>query len=909
MLLNRCRITACLFLLFCISQNTNAQIELSRITPDNAEKLVMGGPDAIGGIGDWFISNGTLCAVISDIGHESEFTTRGGTLIDLGFCNRDDDHYTHKHTLLDGSRAKPLNATDLTVSKGDSWAAIEVTAERDNIQTVTRYHVQLDQPKTLSIETTVSLLDANKDGLNFFNLLHFNYHSLNAFIFNSEDISQSSGFASEHFSSKGISAIRDAAKNADTIITLSPHDADVAISYGWQLKKAKLISGEQSMDLPRFALADDTTNGFLVLPEHFMIGSGKKIGWVQLAQIPLLSLENKAQLKLHESIVIEKSGDVASITDQLLAKTDTQRVIVNTQNLDSSFHVEQTDGTPITQALPDKNGQASFLLPEGRYTLHQIASGERQAQMDFDVDSINANKLSSSNELSLGYLNLTSGGKLTLPQGQAMRLVFKGINGTPDPDFGLAHQQSPINDRHTKTMSHIFMAGISSDQQSLFLAAGDYKVLATRGPEFSLESSEIRIENGKTTRLDITTPSRVVETSKYMASDLHVHSGVSFDNAFSTTERVRTFIAEHAEIMVSSEHDLPFDFAPIVQAMNLSDKIITIPAAEITSTALSKANPYTGGHVNAFPFLPRPHEHRNGMFNHEEFRLRDTIAAVKHQHPEALLQLNHPRTTSKLSSKLPSDYEEHIHYGSYFEHMGPAAHPYQPERPLTESPNSQLIEKDPKTGIRDVDFDLLEVVNPGGENHQDRINAVRKDWLSLVKQGEKITATANSDSHTPHEVVGVPRTMVAMQNDTIAGYSQAEFLNSLATGNAYGTTGPFFDIELGGAKMGETFNGNRGDLSLRVYAADWVPLDTVSVQINGESIGEYPLKNGEQTILRLPLTFHRDSFVTIEIHGKASENYALLYPEIEPYAFSNPIFVDFEGDNTWTPPGLSSTDH
>ena len=70
-----------------------AQPDAKRITATNAATLVMDGPKAWGGIDDYWLTNGTLCAVVSDPSHEMDITTTGGYLVDLGFCGRADDQF------------------------------------------------------------------------------------------------------------------------------------------------------------------------------------------------------------------------------------------------------------------------------------------------------------------------------------------------------------------------------------------------------------------------------------------------------------------------------------------------------------------------------------------------------------------------------------------------------------------------------------------------------------------------------------------------------------------------------------------------------------------------------------------------------------------------------------------------
>ena len=44
----------------------HAGVRAEQVTAENAPLLLPGGPDAVGGVGDWALSNGTLCAVVAD---------------------------------------------------------------------------------------------------------------------------------------------------------------------------------------------------------------------------------------------------------------------------------------------------------------------------------------------------------------------------------------------------------------------------------------------------------------------------------------------------------------------------------------------------------------------------------------------------------------------------------------------------------------------------------------------------------------------------------------------------------------------------------------------------------------------------------------------------------------------------
>jgi len=884
------------------SQSSTAA-QAQQINASNAAQMIQGGPDAIGGIGDWFLSNGTICAIISDVEHESEFSTKGGVLVDLGYCDRDDDHYTQHQDLIDGKRDRQLNAVSIHSESSDSNASVIVNLHENGIEQTTRYRLSLDTPTQLHISKTLKRIHDTENEFNVYSAMNFNYHSLEPFVFSSKDLTQSTGFKHEDFVSRGINALPSAARNADTIITISPPNATTSVAYGWQMKSVTRISDNGKLELPSFALADDSSNAFLIVPDTFYIGDGSEIGWLQLIQIPLLSLDTNDTLEIEEVIYVGKNGDVASITDQLIQKPVS--IIGQLGDANSALHIDLADGTPITQIRPQKSGTFSAKLPKGDYVLRHLGSANRQKQTTITL---------AENTNDIGVLKLPESGKLILPNGQPMRLVIKGINGTQDPNFIDTFSDIEIAGKetdsyHKQQSPQVFLAGVIGDKRKIELAAGDYQIYATRGPEYSLEKTQISIANGQTLKLDIKPPKHLLPTPNHIASDLHVHSGLSFDNAFSEKERVRTFVAEHGEVMVPSEHDVPVDYTPLIEQMGVADKIKSIAATEITSLLSTERLPFTGGHVNVFPYQPRHKHYRRGMVNHESRRLREVIHDVRQIESDAIFQLNHPRTDLSLSGDLPDDHEALIDTAHYLEHMGVAGFPYNPEKPLHSHPNNTLIDKDPETGLRDIDFDLIELINPGGEKHEERLQAVRKDWLSFLKQGEKIVATANSDSHTAVNQVAVPRTMVAMQDDQISNFDQTAFFKALKSGNAYGTTGPMIELDLSGKQMGETHLGNQANLSLKIASVDWIDTQTAKIQINGETIKEYSLdqniKNGVNNHqINLKMSFEEDAFVTIEIYGKANSDYQVIYPEITPYAFSNAIYVDANKDGVWDAPGL-----
>jgi hypothetical protein len=256
-----------------------------------------------------------------------------------------------------------------------------------------------------------------------------------------------------------------------------------------------------------------------------------------------------------------------------------------------------------------------------------------------------------------------------------------------------------------------------------------------------------------------------------------------------------------------------------------------------------------------------------------------------------ILQLNHPREGS-FDSGL----------GSYFSHLSVVGEPHDPTLPLDAPGNRALIERKRPGGLRDLDFDAVELLN--GKSMA-RYRIARADWFAFLLQGEIRTATANSDSHTARETVALPVNYVAYGPDPEGSALETErFMASIRRGRLYGSTGPLLDVRLGGRSLGERFAGRAGKLRVQVRAAPWVPVNEVRVFINGQLEDRRPLP--ADGLLEIRLGFETDAFVTVEVEGNADPDslYGQVAPGYTPFAFTNPIFVDADGDGRWTPPGL-----
>src|SRR5262249_17525817 len=97
---------ALLFLATVLSSKVYCQSQLvaEQITPDNAANRLFSGSHATGGIGDWYLSNGIVEAVIDNAAFAPDLAAlkinrpmqtlispTGGSLIDLGLVGKNND--------------------------------------------------------------------------------------------------------------------------------------------------------------------------------------------------------------------------------------------------------------------------------------------------------------------------------------------------------------------------------------------------------------------------------------------------------------------------------------------------------------------------------------------------------------------------------------------------------------------------------------------------------------------------------------------------------------------------------------------------------------------------------------------------------------------------------------------------
>ncbi|MFO0728390.1 MAG: CehA/McbA family metallohydrolase [Myxococcota bacterium] len=491
---------------------------------------------------------------------------------------------------------------------------------------------------------------------------------------------------------------------------------------------------------------------------------------------------------------------------------------------------------------------------------------------------------------------------------------------------------------------------VGTQPKTELVRPGHYRAVCSRGVEYDLTEQDIDVTAGRLTELDVVLKQSVV-TPGWISGDYHLHARHSVDSYMPYTDRITTVAAEGVDLAVATDHNYVTDYTPTIAAEELTPFIQGMVGLELTTLEI--------GHFNGFPLKYNPGPITKGAFawsgRAPEALFSDLRALGSLGKDKTIVQVNHPRDAI-------------LGYLNGYN--------YNPDTGLPEdSTNLFLAPEGPEFGTNNFStaFDAMEIFNgkrfdlirsyrvpdvlpppplpmtipPAGSILRDSNGKIAfpgglDDWFVLLNQDHRITATANSDSHDTDDEAGYPRTYTPVTDDRPGSIPEIDVVAAMRSQKAMLTNGPLVFFSVGDKGMGEVADGKSGSVhvKIQVRAAGWVDVSRVTILVNGTPVREFDGDAASLANLEADIPITRDSFVLVEARGGKSmwpvvtplevpsvqigdavggiagafginlNPFGNLQPNrvgvVKPYAFTNPVYVDFDGDGAFKGPGVSA---
>ena len=399
------------------------------------------------------------------------------------------------------------------------------------------------------------------------------------------------------------------------------------------------------------------------------------------------------------------------------------------------------------------------------------------------------------------------------------------------------------------------------------LPVGKYDVYVSRGTEYSLEEHQVEIQEGKTTHLRVELE-HVIDTSGFISSDFHLHL------QFAMQDGAIVSAAEGLELLTATDHNVLKDYLPYIEGLGLGRHLHSVVGSEIDTKF---------GHFNSFPLQLdrwRSKEYRHAIRTPQEF-----LRTVREEPGEQVVQINHPRLWE--SNPTSGYFEERLNAET-----GDFDYPFF------------------ETG-----FDSFEIFNALTDTKDDHIGRNQlverklQDWYRLLNRGILMTGVANTDAHQyPKELPAYPRNYVLSASDNTWEIDPGEVVTAVKRRAVTASGGPFIRFTGNGSPVGSLVTDQDGtvSLSIEVQSPNWIPVERVEVVSNGQVIQSYSVAPSEgegavwQFSTELMVQPKADSWYLIL--ASSEKRWSRPFEQFSSFSFTNPIFVDVDGNHYFDPP-------
>lgn len=611
--------------------------------------------------------------------------------------------------------------------------------------------------------------------------------------------------------------------------------------------------------------------GALQAPENF--GSGKEV-----------------KLAPGESVMIVRFLAVGKSPTEALGEVERQRGVVG----EVSGEVRDAAGSPVASAElfvrtagardenagvihPDAAGKFALPMPEGSYRITVADRGRSDVEQTLEVKAGAAVKL----DVKVGAASAIQF-KVTDDAGRSIpcKAQFLAKEGTEVVNLGPQNRAHGCLDQYHSAKGDFRVA----------LAPGKYRVIVTRGIEYSHLAKDITLAPGQTFEF-AGKLKRVVDTAGWVSVDYHNHSTPSGDNTCGTPDRIINLVAEHYEFAPTTEHNRLYDWRPVIDGLGLSAELQTVPGIELTGRF---------AHMNAFPFKPEERTQDNGapVWNDDPRITAITLRDWQGAEPDRWVQINHP---DMVKNFIDADGDGRVDGG--FRGLATLIDGIETEN----GGGSEILGGKPF---------LI-----GNASGKETVQMLREFiWLQMLNRGHRYAAMAVNDAHSVHgNGVGGWRMYLPSKSDKPAEIDWRENVRHAKAGHSYLTTGPYLQVKTeDGTGPGDTTRavGGSAKLKVRVQCTDWIDIDRVQVLVNGRAKPELNFTRAKNAAMfkdgvvkfdeTIEVPLSEDAHLIVVATGENSDlsiGYGTsAQAKMRPLAYHNPIFIDFDGHG-FTPNG------
>lgn len=403
------------------------------------------------------------------------------------------------------------------------------------------------------------------------------------------------------------------------------------------------------------------------------------------------------------------------------------------------------------------------------------------------------------------------------------------------------------------------------------LPAGEYQLIAGRGPEYGIVRTKISVKAGATVHQSLTI-CREVPKLGYVSCDTHVHTlTYSGHGDSSIEERMLTLAGEGIELPIATDHNVHIDYEDVAVKLGMRSYFTPVIGNEVTTPV---------GHFCIFSVPAKA--------SVPDFKLKNwkgIFDSIAERTAAKVIILNHPRD-------LHSNYRP----------FGPKQH------------NAVTGENLDGWVLR---ANAMEVINSGALQ-SDPMLAYR-DWFAMLNRGLFLTPVGASDSHdVARSIVGQGRTYIRVKDTSPGKIDVNDAVANFLAGRVMVSLGLLTEITVNDQYgPGDLVPARRQPVkvTVRVLGPGWIAADKVELYANGQKVREARIIDGRKAGVKwsgewtLP-AFKQDVHLSAIATGPGMKE--LFWPIQSPYQAASPVrnprvigstgavWIDADGDGQRT---------